>query len=286
MYGYIYETTNMINGKKYIGKHKSNVFDKKYYGSGVGLNFAIKKYGKENFKVRIIEKINTNQKELDLKEIYWIKYFNAVKDKEYYNCSYGGENEGWSGVNKALKENGFSEETRRKMSASRKGTKHPMYGKKHKKESIEKMSKAKRGKKLTVENKKKISESLKGENAPWYGKHLTESTKMKISEATKKRNLVKENNPFYGKHHTEEVKKKLSKFKKGKKLSEEHKRKISEALRGHIAFNKGETPHNKNKICINNKVQNKYILEEELDYYIKIGWNLGGKSRLRRLKEY
>lgn len=30
MFGYIYETTNLINNKKYIGKHKSNKFDKNY----------------------------------------------------------------------------------------------------------------------------------------------------------------------------------------------------------------------------------------------------------------
>lgn len=34
MYGYIYLTTNLINGKKYIGKHKSLTFDDSYFGSG------------------------------------------------------------------------------------------------------------------------------------------------------------------------------------------------------------------------------------------------------------
>ena len=37
MFGYIYETTNLIDGKKYIGKHKSKTFDRNYYGSGTSL---------------------------------------------------------------------------------------------------------------------------------------------------------------------------------------------------------------------------------------------------------
>ena len=34
MYGYIYITTNLINGMKYIGKHKASMFDPAYKGSG------------------------------------------------------------------------------------------------------------------------------------------------------------------------------------------------------------------------------------------------------------
>ncbi len=37
MKGYIYETINLINGKKYIGKHKSSKFDNTYFGSGIAL---------------------------------------------------------------------------------------------------------------------------------------------------------------------------------------------------------------------------------------------------------
>ena len=33
-YGYIYITTNIINGRKYIGKHKSEIFETWYKGSG------------------------------------------------------------------------------------------------------------------------------------------------------------------------------------------------------------------------------------------------------------
>ena len=110
MFGYIYETTNLINGKKYIGKHKSSKFDKSYYGSGIYLKNAIEKYGKENFKVRILEKLDDFDNKEGLKylaerETYYIEKYNAVKDKNYYNMSYGNEQEGWYSINKARKEN-------------------------------------------------------------------------------------------------------------------------------------------------------------------------------------
>lgn len=189
MYGYIYETTNLVNGKKYIGKHKADKFDNQYLGSGIALKKSVQKYGKQNFSVKILEIIKSNQKELDEKEKEWIIKYNAVKDKMYYNRSYGGENEGWFGVNQVIKEQGgLTKETREKMSKSRTGIKHPMYGKQHSEESKEKMRKIKKGKKTSEATKKKQSEALKGEKAYWYGKHLSEETKRKLSESRKGQN--------------------------------------------------------------------------------------------------
>ena len=48
-YGFIYITTNMINGKKYIGQKMFRERWKKYIGSGKLLKRAVNKYGKENF---------------------------------------------------------------------------------------------------------------------------------------------------------------------------------------------------------------------------------------------
>ena len=39
--GYIYETTNLINGKTYIGQHKKDEFDIHYRGSGKLITQAI-----------------------------------------------------------------------------------------------------------------------------------------------------------------------------------------------------------------------------------------------------
>lgn len=99
---YIYLTTNLINGKKYIGQHKGEPNDN-YLGSGVVLVKAIEKYGKENFKKEILE--FCTEENIDEKEKYWIKKFNAVEDENFYNKSEGGQKgDGWKSAAKWMKE--------------------------------------------------------------------------------------------------------------------------------------------------------------------------------------
>ena len=86
-YGYVYITTNHINGRKYIGKHKG-LFDPAYLGSGDILSMAIRKHGKENFSVEVLDWAKTAE-ELAEKEEYWIKTFNAVDSVRYYNVCKG-----------------------------------------------------------------------------------------------------------------------------------------------------------------------------------------------------
>lgn len=81
----VYITKNLINGKKYIGKDIKN--NPKYLGSGSLLKEDIKKYGKDNFEKVILE-LCKNEEELRIREIYWIKFFNAVENDEFYNLVY------------------------------------------------------------------------------------------------------------------------------------------------------------------------------------------------------
>lgn len=90
-YGFIYITTNLINGKRYIGQKK---FDNKYkwksyIGSGFHFLKAVKKYGKENFIRNIID-IAHSPEELNDKEKSWIENYNAVESDDFYNMIEGG----------------------------------------------------------------------------------------------------------------------------------------------------------------------------------------------------
>lgn len=93
-----------------------------------------------------------------------------------------------------------SEETRRKMSLSLTGKKHPMFGKTHSKETKLKMSLVKIG-----------------ENNPMHGK----------------------TSPMYGKNHSEDTKQKISKSLIGKTHSEESKQKMSNIIKNLIWVNNG-----------------------------------------------
>lgn len=83
----IYKTTNLVNGKIYIGQDSKN--NPEYLGSGLKLNRAIQKYGKHNFKKEILEICETRE-HLNLREIHWIHELKSTDDKIGYNLTYGG----------------------------------------------------------------------------------------------------------------------------------------------------------------------------------------------------
>lgn len=100
---YIYLTTNLINGKKYIGQHKGKVNDS-YLGSGTTILKAITKYGKENFSKEILCFCQTRE-EADKKERELIAFYNAVENNNFYNNSEGGTGgDGWRSYQRWCKE--------------------------------------------------------------------------------------------------------------------------------------------------------------------------------------
>ena len=96
MRGFIYKITNTINGKSYIGQTIQNVKERFYQHcatkcskavSNMAIHRAIKKYGKSNFTVEVIEEIDSAN--LNDRERYWIKYYNSYNNG--YNSTKGGQ---------------------------------------------------------------------------------------------------------------------------------------------------------------------------------------------------
>lgn len=179
--GYIYITTNNVNGKQYIGKRTKPYFDEKYLGSGKLLRRAINKYGPENFHSEILEWCYSIE-ELNEAERKWIRYFSAQTDQNFYNISEGGD---WGDISKG-------------MSPSERIS----WG--------QKISKANTGKKRTEEQRHNISVSLSGKKKPMskeaamrrcgagnhrYGKHWSNDERKMLSEhSVTKKNVCVEMN--------------------------------------------------------------------------------------------
>ena len=120
---YVYEITNLINGKKYIGKRSCNcpIEEDKYMGSGTSLKRAFKKYGKANFNKRIIAICDTVDDAYKLEEKY-ITLAGAVKSDKYYNLAGGGRGTGF-GENSPMWGKNLSEEAKLKISKANTGRK-------------------------------------------------------------------------------------------------------------------------------------------------------------------
>lgn len=95
---YIYKITNKINNKIYIGQvYNKTIYDRferhvkeACANSKSYIDRSINKYGAENFICELIDTANT-LKELNQKEIYWIKYYNSTDHNIGYNLTFGGD---------------------------------------------------------------------------------------------------------------------------------------------------------------------------------------------------
>ena len=201
---YVYQITNNINGKIYIGKRscKCDIVDDSYIGSGTALKSAIKKYGIENFTKTIIEVCDSDKSAYELEKK--IVDTNFVKRTDTYNICGGGIGVGI-------------------------GESHPSFGKVHSEETRAKMSancyrnSGMKGKTQSIETRSKISinnaRTMKGKTGqacPSFGLIRSDETKAKMSS-----NHV----GMKGKTHSEESREKISinnaRAMQGKKLSPE-----------------------------------------------------------------
>lgn len=121
---YIYKTTNLINGKTYIGQHNTkDIMNDQYKGSGKLIKKAFSKYGAENFRNEIIEVVESKF-QANVMEKIWIKREKS-KGKAEYNLLDGGE--GFTG-----KRGPMSEEHKKSISNAKKGVSNRNKGKHYK----------------------------------------------------------------------------------------------------------------------------------------------------------
>ena len=169
-YHYVYKTTNLVNGKMYIGVHMTNNLADGYLGSGKIFKSAVKKYGKESFSRKILLFCQTREESL-VKEIFYISNFRDFYGKDkLYNITEGGQGVGF-GENHPMFGRSHTAEARASISKSITGEKNPFYGKSHSKETREHLS--------------KIGSTKTGELNSFYGRKHTDEFKRQLSESRK-----------------------------------------------------------------------------------------------------
>jgi group I intron endonuclease len=110
----LYQTTNLINSKIYVGVHKvaHHRHSRNYLGSGIALKAAIEKHGKENFIRTTLAEFDCAEDAYSAEERMVTEEF--IKRKDTYNMKMGG---------KGCRGRLHSEETKAKIRATNKGQK-------------------------------------------------------------------------------------------------------------------------------------------------------------------
>jgi len=225
-YYIVYQTTNLINEKIYIGIHSTNILEDRYLGSGTLLLRAIKKYGRLNFERKILF-IYDNPDEMVVKEKEIVN-IDFLRREDTYNCVIGGRGIGNLGkkllnprppmkeeTKQKIREKRklqvivISDETKQKISIATKGKSKPAITEDHK----HRISLANKGRQFSEIHKENISKAKDGVKI----KPHTEQHKENIRNGTKGINR--------GPQSAEHIKK-LSEVRKGRRLSEERKQEL------------------------------------------------------------
>lgn len=206
--GYVYLTTNLVNGKQYVGQHLSDSFDKGYKGSGVYIKRAFNKYGWNNFDCKVICWCST-QTQLNEAEDNYIKLIGTMSPNGY-NLKGGGAN----GRNSA--------EARKNMSKSRRKYLKSKNGKEccakisntlkkyyESEENRKKQSIAAQKYFENEENRKKQSEAHKGQVSWNKGKKASEESRKNMSKAQKNYFKDPQNRKKQSKSHDKQKKRVL-----------------------------------------------------------------------------
>lgn len=172
----IYLIVNIVNNKKYIGytsftkerrfqKHKINA--KK--GSNTYLHKAMRKYGFDNFEIRVLDESGTYEDET--------KWITSLTPE--YNMTAGGEGGDTSKSPNFIKSmNDYHSKKPRSEYATL-----GMLGKTHKKETIEKQSRARKmhWDNLSEEEKKGRASKISGSKNPMFGKIPKNSIQIEVN---------------------------------------------------------------------------------------------------------
>jgi group I intron endonuclease len=189
MYGIIFKTTCTINGKIYVGQ-TTRILSENYLGSGIVLQKAIKKYGKEKF-IRTILSIAKSLDELNQLEQFWIKKLRSQNQEIGYNVANGGNSVG-----------------------------------KHANSTKLKISQAALNRCNEEEYRKELSKRIKLEWNDNRKKELSEDMKYRY----KSKNYKKFRNSRIGKSHSKEAKHKISLSSKNRICSNTTRQKLSESV--------------------------------------------------------
>lgn len=211
---YVYKTTNLVNGKIYIGISRRASFNSvKYLGSGKAFRRAVKKYGKSNFiKEVLLEDPEFMYPDLQRLEVFLINIFNARSPDVGYNISRGGD--GNVGETNGMFGKNHTCETKDKISKTRllKLEEDPLYGK------LDEVSKIKRSEFMSERNK--LQPTLPNGHSEESKNKISETLTEKLRSGEIQRNYASfteerkeqysnmfsgENNPMFGKKHTTEA---------------------------------------------------------------------------------